>query len=307
MKQKLFERKNNLFQSPEWLAFQEEAGHQIIEIGGDKALVLDLPFGKKFVWLQKGPNSITNYQLPTTNLPGGTVFLRIEPGEISENDVKRLGLRAVKSGSLLSGQASPKATRVLDISGAEEEIMAQMKSKTRYNIRLAEKKGVKIRETNDAEVLCDLLAKTASRDKGYAPHPKEYYQKLMSLLESKGLARIFVAEFEGRPLAAILVSFYGEVGTYLHGGFDESQRNLMAPYLCQWEAIKYAKERGCQYYDFWGVCETDDPKDSWAGISRFKEGFGGEKIVFAGDYDLVLNRFWYDAFSLMAKIKRIMR
>jgi lipid II:glycine glycyltransferase (peptidoglycan interpeptide bridge formation enzyme) len=182
-----------------------------------------------------------------------------------------------------------------------------MKPKTRYNIRLAERKGVKVRISEDAEALYSLLTKTAGRDKGYTPHPEDYYQKMLATLGPKDLVKIFVAEYQGQPLAAVLVSFFGEVAIYLHGGFDESQRNLMAPYLCQWEAIKYAKLKNCHYYDFWGVAETDDPKDGWAGITRFKDGFGGEKIVLPGSYDLILNSFWYHIFSMVAKIKHIMR
>jgi lipid II:glycine glycyltransferase (peptidoglycan interpeptide bridge formation enzyme) len=81
----------------------------------------------------------------------------------------------------------------------------------------------------------------------------------------------------------------------------------MAPYLCQWEAIKYAKEKGCTLYDFWGVAETDDPADPWSGITRFKEGFGGEKVIFAGGYDMILDKLWYNCLSLLARIRRLVQ
>lgn len=307
MKDELYKKENNLFQSLNWLAFQEEFGRETTHLGESSGIVFGLPFGRKFIWVQKGPQSVAKLELRIPDLPKGTIFLRLEPEQVAESEAKKLKLRPVNKGSLLSGQASPKATRVLDISGTEEEIMSQMKSKTRYNIRLAAKKGVVVKMLDSEDILYDLLQKTAQREKGYAPHEKSYYTKMIKDLAKNDLAHIFIAEYKGEFLAAILVSFFGEVATYLHGGFNDSHRNLMAPYLCQWEAIKYAKGRGCQYYDFWGVAETDDPSDSWAGISRFKEGFGGEKVVFPGGYDLIISPLWYGIFSLMAKVKHLIR
>jgi lipid II:glycine glycyltransferase (peptidoglycan interpeptide bridge formation enzyme) len=307
MKDKLYKKENNLFQSLNWLAFQEEYGRQVVNLGDCSGIVFDLPFRKKFVWIQKGPALISNFEFRISNLPKGTIFIRLEPSVLTETEIKKARLRLVTKGSLLSGQASPKATRVLDISKTEEEILAQMKPKARYNIRLAEKKGVEVKRLDNEDILYDLLKKTATRDKGYSPHEKSYYTKMVKDLAKNDVAHVFVAEHEGDFLAAILVSFFGEVSTYLHGGFNEQKRNLMAPYLCQWEAIRYAKSKGCKIYDFWGVAETDDPNDSWAGISRFKEGFGGEKVVFSGSYDLVINSFWYNLLSLLAKIRRIAR
>lgn len=300
-----FQKENNLFQSVDWLAFQTVYGRQTVTFGDFDGLVFDLPLGQKFVWVQKGPDKISNFQLLPSNLPKGTVFVRLEPAQIPAAEVKKL--RPVTHNSLLSGQVSPKATRVLDISGSEEEILAQMKQKTRYNIRLAEKKGVTVKVLDDAEVLFELLQKTAKRDKGYAPHPKSYYVKMVEILGKSDAVHIFVAEHEGDVLAAILVGFSGNTAIYLHGGFDETKRSLMAPYLCQWEAIKYAKSKGKKYYDFWGVAETDDSRDPWAGISRFKEGFGGEKVIFPGGYDLVLSKFWYNFLTFAAKLKHLIR
>lgn len=295
----LYKKENNIFQSDAWLDFQKDSGRKIIDLGGKKALLAEVKFGKNFAWVQKD-----NIEFPVSEK---AVFVRVEPSSISEAEVRKLGLIKVGPDSLLAGQKSPKATRVLDISMTEDEILAQMKSKTRYNIRLAEKKGIKVTCVDDANILYNLLKKTSGRDKGYSPHGKTYYDKMAQALCQKGFGKVFVAECKGEPLAAIFVTFYGKLSIYLHGGFDDSKRNLMAPYLCQWEAIKYAKTQGCHYYDFWGVAETDDPKDPWAGISRFKEGFGGEKIIFPGSYDYVLHPFWYNLLTLLAKIKHLVR
>lgn len=307
MKAKLHRKENNLFQSLNWLAFQEEYGRKLVYFNNATGIVLNLPLGKKFIWIQKGPRLISNFEFQISNLPKGTVFIRIEPENITEKDKISHKIKKVTGTSLMCGQKSPAATRVLDISQSEEEIMAQMKPKTRYNIRLSEKKGVEVKMLDSEDIFYELLVQTAKRDKGYAPHEKSYYAKMIKDLGKNDVVHIFVAEYQGEFLAAIMVSFFGEVATYLHGGFNESHRNLMAPYLCQWEAIKYAKSKGCKYYDFWGVAESDDAEDPWAGITRFKEGFGGEKVICSGSYDIVLNKFWYNLLTFIARVRKALK
>ncbi|MBW6431695.1 peptidoglycan bridge formation glycyltransferase FemA/FemB family protein [Patescibacteria group bacterium] len=239
-------------------------------------------------------------------MPKSTVFIRLEPEIISDIDMQEKPIKKVSQGSLLSGQKSPTKTTILDISKNEEELLARMKPKTRYNVRLAEKKGVEVAITDKVDELCELLQTTAQRQSEYSPHPAKYYIKMAEQMAPKGLIKVFVAKDKsGEAIAAIMVSFYGDVATYLHGGFSDKHRSLMAPYLCQWEAIKYAKGQGCKYYDFWGIAESDDPSDPWAGITRFKRSFGTQDVEFAGAYDLIVNHFWYNAFLFVAKLRRL--
>jgi lipid II:glycine glycyltransferase (peptidoglycan interpeptide bridge formation enzyme) len=307
MKHELYKQENNLFQSKEWLGFQQSYGRTPVDFGKASGILLGLPFNKKIIWLQKSPLTLKNFKSAVTNLPKGTIAVRVEPEKVTEQEISKNGLRKVTTSSLLSGQASPKATRIINISGSEQEILASMKPKTRYNIRLAEKKGVIVRVADNVDTLYELLEKTAARDRGYTPHAKSYYIQMIERFKKDNLGHIFIADYKGEPLAAVLVSYYGEVATYLHGGFNDSERNLMAPYLCHWEAIRAAKERGCRFYDMWGVAETDNPSDPWYGISRFKEGFGGERVIFPGSYDLVIDKFWYNILTLAAKIKHVIR
>lgn len=295
-----------MFQSADWEAFENALDRRTQKVGGAIGIKLNLPLALSFVWFQKGPTKISIDFVKELKGTGAT-FVRVEPTTLISTDVTKYKLELVSKKSLLCGQASPKATRVLDLSGSEEEILTQMKQKTRYNIRLSEKKGVKVTESDDVEVFYDLLLSTSGKKTGYYPHEKSYYLTLFKSLGGKGLVKIFVAQYQGVPLAAILVSFYGKTATYLHGGQGKTKMNLMAPYLCQWEAIKEAKKRGCSYYDFWGVSENDDPNDPWAGITRFKEGFGGRKVVFPGTYDIVLKPFWYNVLTIMAKLKHLLR
>lgn len=307
MNNNYYKKEKNLFQSQAWLNFQKSYGRLVVDLKEAKGIVLDLPLGKKAVWIQKSPDKITNFKSLISDLPKETVFLRIEPGSLNQSKIKKLKLEEVQKDSLLCGQASPKATRILDITKKEEDILAQMKPKTRYNIRLAEKRGVKVRIIDNEDILYDLLMATSQKGGGYFPHEKSYYKKLIRELSKDQLVHVFVAEHEGDYLAAILVTFFKETAIYLYGGQSSIKKNLMAPYLCQWEAIKYAKQKGLSYYDFWGVAETDDKKDPWFGISRFKEGFGGEKVVFPGSYDYVLSNFWYNGLTTLAKMRRIFK
>lgn len=302
----LYKKENNLFQGEAWLKFREDYGNQVIPFENFSGILLDTPLRQKFIWVQKGPAVLTDENLKEIKKKGtevGASFVRVEPGEISTEKK----LTPVTKKSLLSGQASPKATSVLNITRSEEEILSVMKPKTRYNIRLAEKKGVTVKIINDPDMLYNLLVSTSEKGTGFFPHEKEYYQKMMSGLGTMDLVTIFVAEHEGEPLSAILVTFYGKVATYLHGGQSDNKKNLMAPYLCQWAAIMEAKSRNCEIYDFWGVAESDDPNDSWSGITRFKEGFGGKKVVFPGTYDIIINPYKYQALSLAAKGKHIIK
>ena len=303
---KLTSKENNLFQDKKWQAFQESYGRTVEKTEDAFGIRQALPFGQSFVWFQKGPEKITDSFINSAK-ETVTTFVRIEPMDASERDVAKYSLKPVIKGYLLSGQASPKATRVLDLTLADADILDQMKSKTRYNIRLAEKKGVTVARSTDVDAFYDMLVSTSGKKTGYFPHEKAYYQKLIETLGPDDLARIYLAEHEGDALAGILVVYSGKCATYLHGGQNGVRKNLMAPYLCQWIAIREAKERGCTNYDFWGVAETDDPNDPWAGITRFKEGFGGEKIVFPGSFDLVIRPFWYNILTLMAKIRHLVR
>lgn len=289
-----YQKKNNLFQSEQWQTFRQELGEKTVCDKENFGSQLGLPFGKSFVWFQKGKG--------TPQVSKDVIFIRIEPDKKPGK-----GYRLVESSSLLGGQRSPKKTRVLDLSKTEEELLADMKPKTRYNIRLAEKKGVVVKESDDIDAFYRLLLETSGRDRGYSPHQKEYYQKLMNVLGPKKTAKIFIAFFGDEPIAGILVTCFGEIATYLHGGFSAKSKNLMAPYLCQWQAIKDAKRAGAKVYDFWGVAETNSPNDPWSGITRFKEGFGGSAVEFPGTFDLIVSPFWYNLFSIMAKVRKVFR
>lgn len=216
------------------------------------------------------------------------IFLRLDPSW-QENYLDNKNLKFV-------GQVQPKQTLILDLDKIEEELLAGMKAKTRYNIKVAQKHGVEIIDGPEYfEDFWRLMQKTSSRQE-IVPHIKDYYQKM---LESLGDSiKLIVAKFDQKIIVANLVVFFGDWCVYLHGASDYQYRQIMAPYLLQWETIKLAKQAGKKYYDFWGV-----DQDKWPGVTRFKTGFAPKQkfTKYIGAWDEVYSKFWYTIYNLLKK------
>jgi len=202
----------------------------------------------------------------------------------------------------------PRETFRVGLKRSEEELLAAMKSKTRYNIRIAEKRGVRVVATTEPkyrDAFIRLVTGTADR-KGIVPHPKGYYEAMCETLLGEN-GEIFAAEKNGEIIAANLVVFYGDTATYLHGGSDDRFRADMAPFLLQWEAMRGAKRRGLSWYDFGGVStrEFADGSGKWLGITRFKFGFSPATgaTVFPGAYDIVLSSARYFLYTVMQRAR----
>lgn len=213
------------------------------------------------------------------------VFLKIEPDAWESDDSSR---RESKSGDfglqLSQHNIQPPRTIVVDIRGTEEEILARMKQKTRYNIRLAEKKGVTVRAWDDLDGFYKMMQVTGGRD-GFGVHSLDYYRRAYELFHSSGTCELLVAEFEGEPLAAMMVFAHGRRAWYVYGASNDEERNRMPTYLLQWEAMRWARSKGAEEYDLWGVPDEGEEKleaefetrhDGLWGVYRFKRGFGGE-------------------------------
>jgi lipid II:glycine glycyltransferase (peptidoglycan interpeptide bridge formation enzyme) len=176
-----------------------------------------------------------------------------------------------------------------------------MKQKTRYNIRLAGKKGVTVRPWDDLSAFHDMMLVTGDRD-GFGVHSEKYYRRAYELLHAKGMCEILLAEYEGKHLAALFVARHGNRAYYLYGASTDEERNRMPTYLLQWEAMRWAKARGCEEYDLWGVPDEDEETletnfesrhDGLWGVYRFKRGFGGQLKRAAQALDRVYNPLLY--------------
>jgi len=195
-------------------------------------------------------------------------------------------------------RVQPPDTVIVPLDASPEEILRRMKSKTRYNVRLAAKKGVSVTVVAGTELLAALpewyrlYRETAERDR-ITIHPEGYYRHVVesaAAMRSEGLPApdlsLYVARHEGDLLGGIIVSSWSGTSTYLYGASSNTKRNLMANYLLQWEAMQGAIGRGDVAYDLFGIPERDDPDHPMHGLYRFKTGFGGEIVHRAGAWDL---------------------
>jgi peptidoglycan pentaglycine glycine transferase (the first glycine) len=313
-------------QSKEWLTLQAATGKEtvpFVEEGFSANGILHvLPFGGRYLYVPRGPLcknfqfSIFNFQkeiqtLIEKGLENQVKWIRIEPEtqEILEEIRKIVLYRVVRA----PHDMQPRTILKMALALSEEDLLSQMKSKTRYNIRLAEKRGVKVFEAHDEkyqELFLDLVSKTSGR-KGITAHPKAYYRQFFQTLP-KDICRLFVAEYGGQVIVANLVIFYGDTVIYLHGGSSDHHRDVMAPYLLQWEQIKQAKRLGYQYYDFGGVMAAEQGYPSpntgdWSGITKFKTGFSPKTLptIFPGTYDILLDVPGYRRYLLLRKIRSL--
>lgn len=199
----------------------------------------------------------------------------------------------------------PPDTVILDLFLSEEALLEQMKSKWRYNIRLAEKKGVTIIKGTkaDIEVFYSLYKQTARRD-GIAIHTKNYYESLFSLAENQDdiIVSLYMAVHEGDILASIITLFTKTRAVYVYGASSNEKRNLMSTYLLQWKAILDAKSCGCLSYDFYGIPPADDEDHPMHGLYRFKTGFGGNIIHRIGSIDYPVSPL-YTLYSIAEKAR----
>jgi peptidoglycan pentaglycine glycine transferase (the first glycine) len=300
----------SFLQTKEWLEFQKEAGHKVWNFDSGKIraniIKLNLPFGKSYLYIPHGPeiqlehvvagikNEIDNFLKYLKDLAReeGAIFIKFEPiNDIVVELFYRKGIRRS------SKQIQPYKTVVLDLSLPEEHLLGKMHTKTRYNIKVAEKNGITVKVSNDFETFWELMGKTTKRDR-FSSHSKEYYRKLISFFNNDGIkAELVMAYKDEKAVAGAIMMTYGDTCYYLHGASDHDYRAMMAPYALHWENIKLLKNKNIKYYDLWGI----DAK-KWPGVTRFKLGWGGDLKEYPGSFDLVVSRFWYYIYSIARKL-----
>jgi lipid II:glycine glycyltransferase (peptidoglycan interpeptide bridge formation enzyme) len=195
----------------------------------------------------------------------------------------------------------------LDLSGTEAEILSGMKSKTRYNLNLANRKGVKVVDETASpqafELFYSLYHQTVKRQ-GYLGHSRAYHNQVWEIMKTGKMARILVAYYNGQPLSSYLLLFFKGVAYYLYGGSSEEHKEVMASNLLMWESIKLAKKLDCHTFDLWGaLAKNYSPSHPWAGFHRFKEGYGGLHRSYLPTIDLVLRPLYYQLFSFVWPIR----
>ena len=240
-----------------------------------------------------------------TGIPSSEDDLVDNGGQVVMSELKRRGWRSS------SEQIQFKNTVLIDLTPSQEELLARMKQKTRYNIRLAEKKSVVLRvgAQKDFGMLYKMYAETSVRD-GFVIRDEGYYQTVWKLFmdSSEPTCEQLIAEVDGEPVAAIFVFYFARRAYYVYGMSRDLHRERMPTYLLQWEAMKRAKARGCSVYDLWGAPDMFDESHSMWGVYRFKEGLGGNVVRTLGAWDYAPNPFWYKLYSeAIPRLLNIMR
>jgi lipid II:glycine glycyltransferase (peptidoglycan interpeptide bridge formation enzyme) len=228
-------------------------------------------------------------------------FCRFEPDgwdNLPEDNLPAFGASAAAS-------IQPRRTIVVDLTESESVILGRMKQKARYNIRLAERQGVIVRAWDDIPAFHQMLHETGRRD-GFGVHSMQYYGWANQLFGSTGNGQVLVAEYAGRPLAALMVFARGQRAWYFYGASNVEERHRMPTYLLQWEAMRWAKRQGCLSYDLWGVPDEDEAtledgfevtKGGLWGVYRFKRGFGGQLRRSPAAFDVIYMRPLHRLFS----------
>jgi peptidoglycan pentaglycine glycine transferase (the first glycine) len=220
----------------------------------------------------------------------GAIVLRVEPG--FEDGAPQMAAMQKYWPDLCAMPVSsvqPLRTIMLDLRASEDELRARMKEKWRYNIGLAARRGVQVRVARslaDVQAWYSLLLATSKRDQ-FGVHTLDYYIQAWQLLAQQEQAVLLLAEYEGQLLAGIFVTLFAREAIYLYGASGNEYRNLMPNYLLQWEAIRWARLRGALRYDLWGIPATDNGDEAMAGVYRFKRGWGGHVVRFAGCFERV--------------------
>lgn len=306
----------HVMQSYEWGEFRSAMGIKVIRMGvfDDKKLVSgftltihNIPKVNYTVgYLPKGnlPNEFIIENLKKIGEENSCLFIKLEPNvETSEEKIKALESLGL---TLSKKPLFTKYTFQLDLSKSEDDLMRQMKEKTRYNVRLAERKGVIVKQEDNEQSFGDylsLMRETTLRNNFFA-HDEQYHRKMWEIMKGSGVAKLLIARYQGVALAAWVLFIFDNVLYYPYGASSSEYRELMASNLIMWEAIRYGKKMGCGKFDMWGCLGPNpNPKDDWYGFHRFKEGYSPRLVEFVGSYDLVLNQKLYPWYFRVDKLR----
>lgn len=316
---------SGFMQSWGWSRFKESQGQRVLRLGIEEedeliagALVyyvntsfgaspLEIPHGPVLPWKEQGrvaqAASLLHKELSTFASRTGAAILRIEP--LISGQIPHWPAPLVRSPLDLA----PTPTLLIDLSPGEEAILASMKPKGRYNIRLALRKGVEVSWSSHPAAVDDFyfLFELTCRRHDFAGEPKEFFADLLRIPEP--MLRVYFASFRGMTLASAIVIFFADCATFLYGGSLPFFRTVMAPYAMHWQIMRDAKALGCRSYDFFGIAPRDDSAHGYGRFSQFKSRFGGSIVTTAGAHDEYfysqLAALWIEKMAKVHEIQEI--
>lgn len=263
-----------------------------------------LPLGKSWLYCPRGPlvDSINKEltdalfaKIAAIAKQEKAIFLRFDPPHMKGEEIH------IKDARKAHAHYQPESTLIVDLTLSEDEILKQMKSKGRYNIKVAKKHDVAVKESDDIETFYNIFKETTQRDH-FSGHPLQYYKDIMQSL-GPNRAKLFIASYNGRPLAGAIITYFGSTATYYFGASSNQNRNTMAPYLLHWHIMQDAKKRGYQEYDLFGIAPEGAKNHAWSGVTDFKLKFGGQRINYADAQEIVYQPFWYWLLKLAKRLR----
>ena len=289
--------KETLWQSENWKNFQSLLGNDAFFIKDKEQKILiickQLLLGKTFLEIQRGNLTISLYEkIKTLAISKKAIFLRISPNQ-------KLPSFLQKKSFPTNSYKFPTLTSIIDLKKTEEEIFSSMSQSGRRHIRLARKKEVKIIFSQDTSSLAKLI-REMSQKKGIKSHDALFFKKLLQTFSSQ--AFILLAQVKQEIIAGGIFIFSNQGCTYLYGGSKSDYNHFHAPTLLQWEAIKYAKKSGKQFFDFLGIAPQEEKNHPWSKISQFKRKFKGQEITLEEEVEIPFNKMWFAFFRLAKKI-----
>ncbi len=199
-----------------------------------------------------------------------------------------------------------KYTFILDLTKPEDELLQSMHPKTRYNIRVAQKHGVVVKEDNSSRAFNEYLrlTKETTERQGFYAHSPDYHKKMWEIMHRAGIAHLWTASYKGKIVTAWIIFVWKDTVYYPYGASSREYREVMAPNLLLWEIARWGKAKGYKKFDLWGALGPHpDPNDPWYGFHRFKEGYRPDFVEFAGSYDLVIKPMLYKVYKLADRLR----
>lgn len=285
-------------QTSAWAEFRKKWGNEILETKYGILTLHKLPFsGYKIAVFEKGPTPTKTMldELRTLAKEKNLVFIKLEPNTQKNDSLIKL---MKNSGAVLGKTLFTPSTFWIDLTPAEENLMKSFSSKTRYNIRVAERNGVVVKEDNSDtafERYLELTKETVSRQ-GFYAHTEKYHRLMWEVLRKAGIAHLLTAKYQGKIITTWITFIWKDFLYYPYGASTETYKNVMANNLMMWEAIKFGKKNNLSTFDLWG-------REEGKGFTKFKEGYSPKVIEFLGTWDFVINKPMYSLYKIGEKIR----
>lgn len=296
-------------QSPEWGEFRKQTGVKVVASGDMLVTIHKVPYTSYSVGY--APKIIAPLNQKTVETLRGIardnncIFIKCEPlvelqdAGISKQELGKMGF--------VEGRAMfTKYNFVLDVSKSEEMLLASFKQKTRYNIKVAEKRGVEVMIDDSEEALSRYLelSEETTKRQGFYAHSRDYHTKMWETLYPAGIAHLLVAKYNGEIITAWVLFKYGDTLYYPYGASTREHREVMANNLVMWSAIKLAKSWGLHYLDMWGALGPEpDKSDPWYGFHTFKSGYGARHVEYIGTWDYVNKPVLYKVYRFLEALR----